>query len=66
MFPAVPVWANSLHEAHAARSPPPVDEAVSERRPGKEARAAEAELEMDDARRDALLEAQRRDSYLTR
>lgn len=34
--------------------------------PEKEARAAEAELEMDEARRDALLEAQRRDSYLTR
>jgi hypothetical protein len=34
--------------------------------PEKEARAAEAELEMDEARRDGLLEAQRRDSYLTR
>jgi hypothetical protein len=34
--------------------------------PEQEARAAEAELEMDETRRDALLEAQRRDSYLTR
>ena len=34
--------------------------------PEEEARAAEAELEISEARRDALLEAQRRDSYLTR
>ena len=34
--------------------------------PEPEARAAKAELEMDETRRDALLEARRRDSYLTR
>jgi hypothetical protein len=34
--------------------------------PEKEARGAEAELEIIEARRDAQLEAQHRDSYLTR
>jgi hypothetical protein len=34
--------------------------------PEREARAAAAELEMNESRRDAQLEAQRRDSYLTR
>jgi len=34
--------------------------------PVKEAHAAEAELEIIETRRDPLLEAQRRDSYLTR
>jgi hypothetical protein len=34
--------------------------------PQTEASAAEAELELNEARLDAQLEAQRRDSYLTR